>query len=324
MPSESEKGLEQLLRRSAQARRAQFGAEPTMPNPTRARLHDEIGRIGRADAAPEPRKSWLAAIWPRVLIGAAAAALLVAGPALFWYRSYQADQSARYAINERAAAPAAPPPVVALAESERAQADAQQAADAVTTSSAAIAQLNAREAAKLNQQFTQTPVGVRSRGSLRRTKAANVLNTFRVEQDGSNIKVIDADGSTYTGTLRLVARPAPAAAAPAAKKAAPAGTAPRAASVAEPDARPQEPRPESLPNEFSFRATGYNATLKKQVVFEGDYIAPGAPPAAELSQTGGARQRRAEPAARVVGKAKVAGGPAVPVDAVAAGEGADR
>ena len=321
MPSDSEKGIEQLLRKSAQTRRAQFGTEPTMPNPTRARLHDEIGRIGRAETAPEPRKSWLAAIWPRVLIGAAAAALLVAAPALFWYRSYQADQSARFAINERAAAPVAPPPVVALAEAERAEGSARQAADAVTTNGAAIAELNAKNVAKLDQQFTQTPVGARSRGSLRKTKAANVLNTFRVEQDGSTIRIIDADGSTYTGTARLVSRRAPTAAAPAAKQ--PAAPASRPASVAEEKAAPQDTTPESLPNEFSFRATGYNATLKKQVVFDGDYIAPAAPPA-EPSQTGSARQRRAEPAARVVGKAKVAGGPAVPVDAVAASGEAER
>lgn len=310
MARQAEKHIEQLLRRSAEARRAQFGEAPSMPNPMRARLHDELDRINR-EPAPQPRKNWLSGIWPRVLIGAAVAALLVAAPTMFWYRSYQADQNARYAINERAAAPAAPP-AVTMAESV--PAPAAQAADALASTGGSVAQLNARDPAKLNQQFAQTPVGARSRGKLRSKKAANVLNTFRVEQDGSTIRVIDADGSTYTGTARVVSRKATAAAPAASKKIAPA-VAPASKAV---ESAPPAPTEEVSPNEFSFRATGYNATLKKQVVFDGDYIAPTAAPPQPGQDAAAARSRKNQPAARVIGTAKVPGEPAVPVDAVAA------
>ena len=65
MPPDPKKPIEELLEASAKARRAEFGADPKMPNPMRARLHDEIARLGREDQQPE-RRSWLSLFWPQV------------------------------------------------------------------------------------------------------------------------------------------------------------------------------------------------------------------------------------------------------------------
>ncbi len=49
MSLEPKKPIEDLLEATAKARRAQFGADPTMPNPMRAQLHHEIARMARGD-----------------------------------------------------------------------------------------------------------------------------------------------------------------------------------------------------------------------------------------------------------------------------------
>src|SRR5437764_1480525 len=90
MPSEPKKPIEEMLEASARARRAAFGSDSKMPNPMRARLHDEIGRLGREDES-EGRKSWLQMFWPRITVAAALATLLVLGPVMWW----RASRSAR-------------------------------------------------------------------------------------------------------------------------------------------------------------------------------------------------------------------------------------
>ncbi len=49
MASEPKKPIEQMLEALAKARRAEFGDDPKMPNPMRARLHEEIARTGAAE-----------------------------------------------------------------------------------------------------------------------------------------------------------------------------------------------------------------------------------------------------------------------------------
>ena len=66
-----------MLEALAKARRAQFGDDPKMPNPMRARLHEEIARVGAAeDEKVESRGSWLTMFWPRVTVAAALATLI--------------------------------------------------------------------------------------------------------------------------------------------------------------------------------------------------------------------------------------------------------
>jgi len=56
MSLEPKKPIEELLEATARARRAQFGADPTMPNPMRAQLHHEIERLSRT---PEQVRTFL-------------------------------------------------------------------------------------------------------------------------------------------------------------------------------------------------------------------------------------------------------------------------
>ena len=69
MPPEPKKPIEKLLEASAQLRRTEFGEEPKMPNPMRARLQDEIARLER-NGEPAARSRWFAISWPRLAMGA--------------------------------------------------------------------------------------------------------------------------------------------------------------------------------------------------------------------------------------------------------------
>src|SRR6476620_4691125 len=83
MPPEPRKPIEELLEASARARRAEFGADPKIPNPMRARLHDEIARMAREDEPQTPSR-WMGMWWPRIAIGAAMAALVIGAPLVWW------------------------------------------------------------------------------------------------------------------------------------------------------------------------------------------------------------------------------------------------
>src|SRR4051812_27001055 len=91
MPPEQKRPIEELLEASARKRRAEFGAEPQMPNPMRARLHEEIARLNRADE-PKPRRSWLAIFWPQLSIATAVAAVLLT-TAVVWKRGQSSRES---------------------------------------------------------------------------------------------------------------------------------------------------------------------------------------------------------------------------------------
>ncbi|CAN5743356.1 hypothetical protein BH20VER1_BH20VER1_16720 [soil metagenome] len=360
MSPEPHKSIEELLQASAETRRARYGRDASMPNPMRARLHEEISRAARGEETPVAQTSWLAAYWPRVVIGAAVAALVIGFP-LLWWRSGDGGEAARYAINEPTApvtdsAPAAAGKaagamadrVTETREMESAKANQTQkesARLAATTQPAAAplpapsettseiagagvvaeAQPTAGELANVRQQFTQTPEGVASRGDSRASQAAvEVLNTFQVEQEGNTIRLIDADGSTYTGTVQLVARSeaAPTDVSTARREQsftaqAPAAGRARAAAL-------RRTSDEEAQSEFTFRATGYNVSLQKEVVFEGNYIAPSGAPPAEPSQRGGARAKDENTAARVIGTARIPGEAPVPVDATAAPAAVER
>src|SRR4029078_8250907 len=89
MASEPKQPMEQMLEALAKARRAEFGDDPKMPNPMRARLHEEIARSGAAEEGKiESPGSWLTMFWPRVAVAAALATLIVLVPAIWWNRSH--------------------------------------------------------------------------------------------------------------------------------------------------------------------------------------------------------------------------------------------
>src|SRR6476620_7834934 len=90
MPSDPKKPIEEMLEASAKARREAFGKEPAMPNPMRARLHDEISRVGESGDEAPPDRSWMQMFWPRVAVAAALATILVVGPTM-WYQSHSVN-----------------------------------------------------------------------------------------------------------------------------------------------------------------------------------------------------------------------------------------
>ena len=99
MASEPKKPIEQMLEALAKARRAQFGDDAKMPNPMRARLHEEIARAGGAeDEKVESRASWVTKFWPRVTVAAALATLIVLVPAIWWNQSHPVAESGDLAL----------------------------------------------------------------------------------------------------------------------------------------------------------------------------------------------------------------------------------
>src|SRR5262245_51540935 len=104
MASEPKKPIEQMLEALAKARRAQFGDDPKMPNPMRARLHEEIGRVGGAEADnAESRPSWVTMFWPRVTVAAALATSIVLLPAIWWNQSHPIAERSELSLRDRAA-----------------------------------------------------------------------------------------------------------------------------------------------------------------------------------------------------------------------------
>src|SRR5262245_284664 len=100
MPSEPKKPIEQMLEALAKARRAEFGDNPQMPNPMRARLHEEIARAGEAEKENvEPRPSWVTRFWPRLTVAAALATLIVLVPAIWWNQKHPVAESSTLALS---------------------------------------------------------------------------------------------------------------------------------------------------------------------------------------------------------------------------------
>ena len=285
MPSEPKKPIEQMLEALAKARRAEFGGDPKMPNPMRARLHEEIARAGAAEEENvESRPSWVTMFWPRVTVAAALATLIVLVPAIWWNRSHPLAGSGEVALRDRTAGAAdelksavvaadtlakrpagsATESTVNLADNSQIKiepAEPSSEAGALASSARvlqgrgstespsevtkgftdkeiAAAKIQAAPAAApaagldskadsdrmaaavppvaqpssgslgTRQQFSQQSAVQSFRNNAQVSRAANVLNTFQVEQQGSEIRVLDADGSTYTGKIEQSAKSA--------------------------------------------------------------------------------------------------------------------
>jgi len=311
MPPEPKKPIEELLEASAQARRAEFGGDPKMPNPMRARLQDEVARMAQSR---EPKSPSLAISWPRLVMGAAFACLLL-GTTVIWWRAHQASEAgARFAmskaapaeINRAERAPAASDKLETAPAASMADRGAGVSNDNKTLSAGSVAQDRSETKTNFTQEFSQSAGNKMTGSNAKMQKARKLLDNFQVEQNGRDFRVVDDDGSTYAGRIEPLTPNdtrnylkekqtyvAPAAPAAAAKRAV------------------TEPAPN---NEFYFRASGYNANLKKSVVFEGNYIVT-APP--RKDQDAAADRNVEQLAARIVGTAKVPGEPPIQVDAVA-------
>ncbi len=391
MESEPNKTIEEMLKASAQARRAEFGADAQMPNPMRARLHDEIARRNKEESQNVTRGF---AFWfPRFAIGAVVAAVLIGGPVFMLQQktgshiadtmsvtndSLKAEPTAQSAdkltaelagkaeLDEDKIAAARTKGDVAQAETQSVSASAPAAAIAaapapaekneedlqaqtsnglagsafadatkakqnsvglkqfaeVTISPAPVLQggVNANANQRLskafvpagalarNQNFRQQTQNVETRGARFNSqlqRAASALNNFQVEQKGTQIRIVDEDGSTYTGKIEAIAQndsrslSNPQAQAPATRSYA---AAPRSDSQAG-------------ATEFHFNASGYNDRLGKRLVFEGNYIIPRGQE--NSNEPAKPAQKKDEAPARIVGTAKISGESPILVDAVA-------
>ena len=389
MASEPKKPIEQMLEALAKARRAQFGDDPKMPNPMRARLHEEIARTGAAeDEKAEPRDSWLTRFWPRVTVAAALATLIVLVPAIWWNRTHPLTGSGDFALRDRTAGaadrlnsaaaskdtlakapsvsateptvnlvdnsqikiePAAPPASearalasstrvlegrgatefpgqltkgfndkeIAAAKIQAAPADASAAAadskaksETMAGAAPPVAQPLSAGSVGTKQQFSQQSVSQSFRNNAQVNRTANVLNTFQVQQQGNEIRVLDADGSTYTGEIEQRAKSAELDSNITARRDAAAKQTRRYAAKA-------VGQSESAAPESYFRATGFNVSLKKTLVFEGNYVAPPTQQPAKATSNDRQRAESSRDQARIVGTVRVNGEAPVEVDAVA-------
>jgi hypothetical protein len=388
MASEPKKPLEQMLEALAKARRAEFGDDPKMPNPMRARLHEEIARAGAAeDEKVESRGSWLTMFWPRVAVAAALATLIVLVPAIWWNRSHPLAESGDVALRGRAAgaaeglnpsaasedtlakAPAASAiePTVNLADNSQIKiepattpaseagasksstrfaqgraatefpsqvtkgfadkeiaaakiqaapaaapapgADLKAESDTIAEAAPPIAQPSSAGSVGTKQQFSQQSAFQSFRSNAQVSRAANVLNTFQVQQQGSEIRVLDADGSTYTGKIEQLAKSAELDSRITARR--------KVAKQTRTDAARAAGENESAAPQSYFRATGYNVSLRKTLVFEGNYEAPPAQQPAKATSNDRQRAESSRDQARIVGTVRVNGEAPVDVDAIA-------
>jgi hypothetical protein len=124
------------------------------------------------------------------------------------------------------------------------------------------------------QWFARTMPATKTKRSVddKAVPARPVLAAFRVEQAGRQLRIIDGDGSVYTGSLQIAdaARRAPAVNAPASfgsRAPAARGMALKEESAATVDAD------QPLPQTYSFRVAGTNRSLQQKVVFTGNFLA---------------------------------------------------
>jgi len=387
MASEPKKPMEQMLEALAKARRAQFGDDSKMPNPMRARLHEEIARSQATEEdKSDSRPSWITMFWPRLTVAAALATLIVLVPAIWWNQSHPIAGRGELALRDHSAVasgalntglPAkdnvsypsgdsSPEPTVNLADNSQvkvepaakpsseaevskssthiaqsraatelpsqdtkqfdkelasaqiqsapvaappAGAESKAKSDSLSAAAPSVSQPSSAGGLATTQQFSQQSAVQSFRNNAQVRGDANILNTFQVQQEGSDIRVLDADGSTYTGKIEQSAKGAELDSGIVARRGVAKQTPKYAAkSVGENKA--------ASPQSY-FRATGYNVSLKKTLVFEGNYEAP---PLQQPTIAGSNERQRAEQTrdrARILGIVRVNGEAPVEVDAIA-------
>jgi len=162
-----------------------------------------------------------------------------------------------------------------------------------------------RQTTNFRQQFSKNASDQAFRSKPKQT----ILNEFQVEQTDHEIRVVDNDGSTYSGKLeplgqndvRSIFNQKRNYAAPSSRE------------PASFDDKAQAPNVE-----FYFRTTGYNSSLKKRVVFEGNYIVSSAAAQKKAAEAKAeAEERDEQTRARITGTAKIPGESPLQIDAVA-------
>jgi hypothetical protein len=170
---------------------------------------------------------------------------------------------------------------------------------------AAAALAQNRQTTNFRQQFSKNASDQAFRSKPKQT--LNILNEFQVEQTDHEIRVVDGDGSTYSGRLEPLARnDARSIFNQKRNYAAPSSRAPASF----------DDKAQAANAEFYFRATGYNSSLKKRVVFEGNYIASSSA-AQKKAAEAKLEERDVQTRARITGTAKISGESPLQIDAIA-------
>ena len=182
----------------------------------------------------------------------------------------------------------------------------------------------AGESRLVQRYFQAGSQAYKEAAAFQKTKtAAPVLSSFLVELRGQELKVVDGDGSIYSGQVQA---PRPAGGLRGAKTKPPAA-APAAAAAKDAVDRAAVDLDRLVAQNHSFRVAGTNRTLRKQVVFTGDLISSTnlflwrqLTGAALANAPAGSNTWQALPLrdSRITGKVVVGGGKALPVDAVPA------
>lgn len=164
-----------------------------------------------------------------------------------------------------------------------------------------------------------------------KSEATPLLANFEMRLDGDRIRLVDADGSTYTGrveqteaqqhqrTYGLPKSQAFAKLAPAQQKQQlqqqfkSSGIAAGASNAMQDADSVAQFKKVAQQAGFFFRVTGTNVTLGKPVVIEGNYIAA-APPAARAGYA--EKERESPPPAQIQGQAQIGNGPKIDINAV--------
>ena len=162
-----------------------------------------------------------------------------------------------------------------------------------------------RQTTNFRQQFSQKAADEAFRNKPKQT--LNILNEFQVEQTDHEIRVVDSDGSTYSGKLEPLAQNDPRSIFNQKRNY------PAPASRAAPGF---DDKGQAANAEFYFRATGYNSSLKKRLVFEGNYVASSVSAQKKVAKAEG-EERDEQTPARITGTAKVGGESPVQIDAIA-------
>ena len=188
-------------------------------------------------------------------------------------------------------------------------AESKAKSDTMAAAAPPLSQPSSAGGLATTQQSFQQSTGQSFRNNAQVSVGANVLNTFQVQQEGNEIRVLDADGSTYTGKIEQSVKGAELDSRIAAQREVAKQT-PRYAAKAVGENKPASPQ-------SYFRATGYNVSLKKTLVFEGNYAAPA--PQQPTTATTNDRQRAEQirERARIFGIVLVNGEAPVEVDAIA-------
>ncbi|HMP83626.1 MAG TPA: hypothetical protein PKA41_13075 [Verrucomicrobiota bacterium] len=311
---DNERPIEKLLRRHAKQRREESGADVELHPATRKLLQGEVARqFPKATENKRPATGAFPALWTRLAYGVCAVAIVGVIGALVFPALNRAKSTAQFAKADYPAqaeaeslsrgiqppAPATQPAAVVFndgkASSRLEESDALPArrdkavnepqrkldetpketglANGVVASAGTI-QLAADDTTAQSADNQRPEIARFSNTGSVQTRAS-VLNSFQVEQLGDELRVIDEDGSTYSGNILVAGVRFQSAPPSGAGGGNDGGLGKHRDEIkkteASKDSTASESRLQSDQN-FYFRVAGFNNTLRQNVVFEGNLI----------------------------------------------------